>query len=195
MTFVAPSSCRQFLSDACRFSALYALAGALPLPAFAKSVADDPRVSQTPIADAGYASVRKIGDGLYATISDTSKGFTTICNGGFLFGKDTGLLIEGFGSPAGAAFQMDTYRKTTQASATGALLTHYHFDHSMGNSFYGTNGISLWAHATVSKRIMENYVAMQGADRAAFLAGTEKRVQTAKTDAARQHAQGDLAAI
>ena len=195
MNSVAPFSRRQFLSDASRFSAFYALAGALPFPAFAASVADDPRVSQTPIADAGYASVRKIGGGLYATISDTSKGFTTICNGGFLVGKDAGLLLEGFGSPAGAAFQMDAYRKATQTPATGALLTHYHFDHSMGSAFYGANGISLWAHATVTKRITENYVAMQGVDRAAFLAGQEKHVQAAKTDAARQHAAGDLAAI
>jgi len=195
MNSFAPFTRRQFLSDTSRFAVLYTLAGALPLPVLATSVADDPRISQTPIADAGYASVGKIGDGLYATISDTSKGFTTICNGGFLIGKDAGLLLEGFGSPAGAAFQMDAYRKATQNPATGALLTHYHFDHSMGNSFYGGNGISLWAHAAVSKRIMENYVPMQGGDRAAFLAGAEKHVQSAKTDVARQHAQGDLAAI
>ena len=194
MTFVALSSRRQFLSDASRFSALYALAGALPLPAFAKSLSDDPRVSQTPIADAGYASVRKIGDGLYATISDTSKGFATICNGGFLVGKDAGLLLEGFGTPRGAGFQMDSFLKATQVPAVGALLSHYHFDHSLGSSFYGANGIQLWAHSSVSKRIMENYVAMQGVDRAAVLAPLEKRVQTAKNDAVRQHAQSDLAA-
>jgi len=188
---VAPFPRRQFLSDASRFSALYALAGAIPLPAFA----DDPRVSQTPVADAGYASVRKIGDGLYATVSDTSKGFTTICNGGFLVGNDGGLLIEGFGTPRGAGFQMDSFLKVAQVPAVGALLTHYHFDHSMGSAFYGANGIQLWAHAAVSKRIMENYVPMQGADRAVVLASTEKRLQTAKTDAARQHAQGDLAAL
>jgi glyoxylase-like metal-dependent hydrolase (beta-lactamase superfamily II) len=194
MTFVAPSSRRQFLSDASRFSTLYAVAGALPLPAFTKSLSDDPHVSQTPIADAGYASVRKIGDGLYATISDTSKGFATICNGGFLVGKDAGLLLEAFGTPRGAGFQMDSFLKTTQVPAVGALLTHYHFDHSVGSCFYGANGIQLWAHSSVSKRIMENYVAMQGVDRAAVLAPLEKRVQTAKTDAVRQHAQGDLAA-
>jgi glyoxylase-like metal-dependent hydrolase (beta-lactamase superfamily II) len=195
MNSFAPFNRRQFLSNASRFSALYALAGSLPVSAFVSSISDDPRVSQTPVADAGFASVRKIGDGLYATISDTSKGFSTICNGGFLVGKDAGLLLEGFGSAPGAAFQMDTFRKVTKVPAPNAILTHYHFDHSMGSSFYGANGIQLWAHAAVPKRITESYVTMQGADRAAFLALTEKRVKEAKNDIARQHAQGDLGTL
>jgi glyoxylase-like metal-dependent hydrolase (beta-lactamase superfamily II) len=195
MNSFAPFNRRQFLSNASRFSALYALASTVPFPAFSSSIADDPRVSQTPVADAGFASVRKIGDGVYATISDTSKGFTTICNGGFIVGKDAGLLLEGFGSAPGAAFQMDAYRKVTKVPAPNALLTHYHFDHSMGSSFYGASGIQLWAHATVSKRINESYVSLQGADRAAFLASTEKRVKEAKNDVARQHAQGDLGTL
>jgi len=64
-------------------------------------LAGDTRVSQTPLVDKGFASVRKIGEGLYATISDPSKGFQTVCNGGFLVGKDGALLIEGFISVAG----------------------------------------------------------------------------------------------
>ena len=195
MNSVAPFTRRQFLSDASRLGALYALAGALPLPAFAAKIADDPRVLKTPIADAGYASVYKIGDGLYATIADPSKGFAAICNGGFLIGKDGALLLEGFGSPTGAAFQMDAFRKVSQAPVTGALLTHYHFDHTMGNSVYGVQGIPLWAHAAVSKRMAENYVSLQGADRTAVLAPLDKRLKEAKTDLARQHAQGDVSTV
>jgi glyoxylase-like metal-dependent hydrolase (beta-lactamase superfamily II) len=195
MTKIAPSSRRQFLSNASQFAALYALAGTLPLPSLASPLADDPRLAQTPVVDAGFASIRKIGDGLYATVSNTSKGYTTICNGGFLFGKDAGLLLEGFGTPAGAAFQLDTYHKLTQTPATGALDTHYHFDHSFGNSFYGGNGIQLWGHSAVAKRMMDSYVALQGMDRATFLAPLEKRVKDAKSDVAKQHAQGDLAAL
>ena len=143
MNSIAPFNRRQFLSNASQFTALYALAGSIPFSALASSVADDPRISQTPIADAGFASIRKIGDGLYATISDTSKGFVTICNGGFLVGKDASLLLEAYGSSPGAAFQMDAYRKVTQLPATNALLTHYHFDHSMGSSVYGANGVEI----------------------------------------------------
>src|SRR3989449_8672957 len=158
-------------------------------------VADDARVAQTPLVDKGFASVRKIGNGLYATISDPSKGPTTISNGGFLAGKDGALLIEGFTTPAGAAFQMDALRMVSQVPVKGALDTHYHFDHSMGNSFYGANSVQLWAHATAAKRIVENYAPMQGADREAALGPFEKRVKDAKSDAERAHAQSDLNAV
>src|SRR5579863_8236836 len=101
---------RSFLSHASRWSALVAAYPLLPLPSLAESFAGDSRISQTPIVDKGFASVRKIGDGLYATISDTSKGLQTMCNGGFLYGKEVALLIEGFVSSAGAAFQYETLR-------------------------------------------------------------------------------------
>ena len=158
-------------------------------------MATDSRVSQTPIADKGFASVRKIGEGLYATISDPSKGFQTVCNGGFLVGKDGALLIEGFISAPGAAFQMDALRSVSHVPIKGALDTHYHYDHSMGNAFYGANGIPLWAHANVTKRIVESYGALQGADKAAFLGPLEKAVKEAKTETARKHREDYLAHV
>src|SRR2546430_13554574 len=152
-----PFSRRSFLAKTSYFGASYAAAKLIPLPALAAQMAVGSRVSQTPIVDKGFASVRKIGEGLYATISDPSKGFQTVCNGGFLVGKDGALLIEGFISAPGAAFQMDALRTVSQAPVKGALDTHYHFDHSMGNAFYGANGIPLWAHTDVAKRIVESY--------------------------------------
>src|SRR5438046_2413260 len=113
------------------FGAFYAVAKLIPLPTLAAELASDSRLSQTPLVDKGFASVRKVGSGLYATISDPSKGMTTICNGGFLAGKDGALLIEGFTTPAGALFQMDALRMVSQVPVKGALDTHYHFDHSM----------------------------------------------------------------
>src|SRR5712691_5174525 len=186
---------RGFLARTSYFGALYATAGLFPMSALAGELAGDSRVSQTPIVDKGFASVRKIGDGLYATISDPSKGYQTICNGGFLVGKDSALMIEGFGSAAGAAFQMDALRMVSQVPVKGALDTHYHFDHSMGNSFYGANGVQLWAHTTAAKRIVENYAPMQGADKEAVLGPLGKRVKDAKSDAERAHAQSDLNAV
>ncbi len=139
--------------------------------------------------------MRKIGNGLYATISDPSKGLQTVCNGGFLVGKDSALLLEGFTSPGGAAFQMDALRMVSQAPVKAALDTHYHFDHSMGNSFYGANGVPLWAHAAAAKRIVESYGPMQGADKDAVLGPYQKRVKDAKSDGERAHAQSDLNAV
>src|SRR5258708_36526468 len=96
-----PFSRRSFLIKTSCFGAFYAVAKLIPLPALAAELADDSRVSQTPLVDKGFALVRKIGNGLYATISDPSKGNATLCNGGFLAGKDGALLIEGFTTPAG----------------------------------------------------------------------------------------------
>jgi len=187
-----PFSRRSFLVKTSCFGAFYAVAKLIPLPALAAELASDSRVSQTALVDKGFASVRKIGNGLYATISDFSKGTTTICNGGFLVGRDAALLIEGFTTPAGASFQMDALRMVSQVPVKGALDTHYHFDHSMGNSFYGANRIQLWAHASAARRIVENYVPMQGVDKETALAALEKGVKDAKSDLERAHAQSDL---
>jgi glyoxylase-like metal-dependent hydrolase (beta-lactamase superfamily II) len=173
---------RQILAQAACLGAGYSLASAFPFPALSSSLRDDPRISQTPIVDAGFAAVRKIADGVYATISDPSKGFSTMCNGGFLFGKDAALLVEGFVTAAGAAFQMDALRKVSQAPAAGALNTHYHYDHSLGNGFYSANGIQLWGHAVLPQRMIESYGAMQATDRSTFLAPFEKRVNNAKSE-------------
>ncbi len=186
---------RKFIAQTSCFGAFYAAAKLIPLPTLAETLASDSRVSQTPVVDKGFASVRKIGEGLYATVSDPSKGQTTICNGGFLVGKDAALLVEGFTTAAGAAFQMDALRSVSQVPVKGALDTHYHFDHSMGNAFYGANGVPLWAHATTAKRIVDNYAPLQGADQAVALASYEKHVKDAKSDTERQHAQSDLNAV
>jgi cyclase len=186
---------RNFLAQASCFGGLYALADNFPFPAISSSLSDDPRIAQTPLLDAGFASVRKIGDGLYATISDPSKGLSTMCNGGFLYGKDVALLLEGFVTPAGASFQLDALHKVAQVPPVGALDTHYHFDHSLGNVFYGANGIQLWAHSAVAQRIAESYAPLQGKDRAAVLAPFDKRVQDANSDLGKQHAKSALTAF
>jgi len=186
---------RNFLVKTSCFGAFSAIAKMIPLPALAAELARDSRVTPTPVVDKGFASVRKIGNGLYATISDPSKGYTTVCNGGFLAGKDAALLLEGYAGPAGASFQMDALRMVSQVPVKGALDTHYHFDHSMGNSFYGGNGVQLWAHAATAKRIVDSYAPLQGLDKAAALGPYEKRVKDAKSDAKRAHAQSDLNAV
>src|SRR5262249_30282684 len=105
---------RKFLAQTSCFGAYYAVARRIPLQRLNAAVAADSRVAQTPLVDKGFASVRKIGEGLYATISDFSKGPQTICNGGFVIGKDGALLIEGFTTATGAAFQMEALRMVSQ---------------------------------------------------------------------------------
>lgn len=195
MNLVNGFSRREFLVHTSCFGAFYALARHIPLPALATELAGDSRVSQTSLVDKGFAAVRKVGNGLYATISDPSKGLTTLCNGGFVVGRDAALLIEGFTTPAGASFQMDALRTVSLVPVKAALDTHYHFDHSMGNSFYGSNHVPLWAHAAAAKRIVDSYSPLQGADKETVLGPFEKRIQDAKSDAERAHAQSDLNAL
>ena len=190
-----PFSRRSFLATTSCFGAFYAVAKLIPVPALAAELVSDSRVSATPLVDKGFASVRKVGDGLYATISDPSKGTQTICNGGFLVGKDSALLIEGFTTAGGAAFQMNALRMVSQVPVKGALDTHYHFDHSMGNSYYGADGVQLWAHASAAKRIVDSYTPLQGADKDVVLDSLERRIKNAKSDTERAHAQSDFNAL
>ena len=75
-----PFSRQSFLVKTSCFGAFYAAAKLIPLPALAAALASDSRVSSTPIVDKGFASVRIVGNGLYATISNITKGTTTYSN-------------------------------------------------------------------------------------------------------------------
>src|SRR5258707_4431064 len=188
-----PLSRRNFLAGASSLGALYAASKfALPLPTLAQPLLDDPRIAKQPIADKGFASIRKIGDGLYATIADRSKGLQARCNGGFLIGRDAALLVEGFQTTIGSTFQLETLRTVTQVPVRAALNTHWHFDHTLGNSVYGGAGIPIWAHADSASRMAAYYPKWQSEDLATFLAPWEKRVRDAKTDSQREHAKSDI---
>jgi glyoxylase-like metal-dependent hydrolase (beta-lactamase superfamily II) len=180
---------REFLVKGGALGAAVALSGMMPLRA---ALAADARVAQTPLVDKGFAAVRKIGEGLYATISDESKGIQTMCNGGFLAGKDAALLIEGYVTTAGAAFQYDALRLASQVPVKAALNTHYHFDHSLGNAVYGAKDIPVWAHAKVASRMAESYLPIQGLPRAAMMGAVEKQAKETASETVRQHLQGDL---
>ena len=191
---VAALTRRNFLAQASCFGAFYHLAARVPLAGLSSKLADDSRISTTPLVDKGFASVRKIGDGLYATISDASKGYVTVCNGGFIAGKDSALLIEGFGSVAGASFQYETLRSLSKVPVK-AIDTHYHHDHASGNAFYGAQGIELWAHSAVARRMFDFFTPMQSQPAEVVFASQEKAIREAKTDMEKTRAQGDLNAF
>jgi glyoxylase-like metal-dependent hydrolase (beta-lactamase superfamily II) len=185
---------RGFIAAASSMGVAAAFLKYLPLPALAESLAQDARIGTTPLVDKGFATIRKIGDGVYATISDPTKGFTTLCNGGFIFGKEGALLIEGFASPAGAAFQTEALAMVSQAPVRAAINTHYHFDHSFGNAYYGANGFPLWAHTKVAPLMVERYASIQGKDKTPLLDPFRKKVELAANELEKQHAQGSLQA-
>lgn len=186
---------RSFLaSTSCLGAALWT-ARLFPLPAMAGEVASAGRVNPQPLADKGFASVRKVGDGVYATISDLSKGLETVSNGGFIVGTEAALLIEGFRTPAGASFQFAALRQVSDVPVRAALDTHYHFDHTLGNAFYGAQGIAIWAHEKTAPLMVKVYGPGQELARAEMKAGIEKRIKDAKSETEREHAKGDLNAM
>ncbi|MBP2668021.1 MAG: beta-lactamase domain protein [Deltaproteobacteria bacterium] len=187
-----PMTRRSFLATtSCLGAALWA-ARAFPLPAMGAGFAGGGRVSSQPLADKGFASVRKIGNGVYATVSDPSKGLETVSNGGFIVGTDGALLIEGFRTPAGASFQHAALRQVSSVPVRAALDTHYHFDHTLGNAFYGAQGIPIWAHEKTAPLMVNVYGPGSGPARPERIAAIEKRITDATSDAARERAKGDL---
>jgi glyoxylase-like metal-dependent hydrolase (beta-lactamase superfamily II) len=185
---------RRFLAGSSCFGAAAVLARTIPMPAWAENVAQDSRVAEGPLLDKGFASVRRIGRGVYGTVADFSKGPQAISNGGFIVGTDAALLIEGHTQPAGAAFELEALRMVSQAPVRGAVNTHYHFDHSFGNAFYGAQGIPIWAHAKAAPLMVERYASVQGEDKAPLLAPLEKAVRETRDPVRRQRAEGDLGA-
>jgi cyclase len=186
---------RSFLASTSCLGAALCAARLFPVTAMAGEAASAGRVSPKPLADKGFASVRKVGEGVYATISDLSKGFETLSNGGFIVGTEAALLIEGFRTPAGASFQFAALRQVSDVPVRAALDTHYHFDHTLGNAFYGAQGIAIWAHEKTAPLMVKVYGPGQEFDRAGMKAGIEKRIRDAKSEAEREHAKGDLNAM
>ncbi len=190
-----PFTRREFLATTSCLGAAVLFARHFPLAALTEPILQDPRVGATPILDKGFALTRKIGEGVYATISDFSKGLQTVCNGGFLVGRDAALLLEGHREPAGAAYELEALRQVSPVPVRAAIDTHYHFDHTLGNAFYGAQGIPVWAHPLTGPLMIERYANLQGKDKAPLLAPYEKRVQEAATETERQRAQSDLGAF
>jgi glyoxylase-like metal-dependent hydrolase (beta-lactamase superfamily II) len=185
---------RQFLAQFSCFGAALGLRHLFPAPVWSEALLQDSRIAAAPLLDKGFASVRRIGQGVYATIADVSRGLEAVCNGGFLAGRDAALLVEGHHTPAGAALEFEALRMVSQVPVRAALDTHYHFDHSFGNSFYGSRQIPIMAHARTAPLIIERYLPLQGSGRAAALAPFENAVADARDDLSRQRAQGDLQA-
>lgn len=185
---------RNFLRSASLAGAAWAVRPWGALPAWASSYPQGTQTAQesAPLVDAGYASARRLAEGVFAVISDPSKGTETLCNGGFVAGKDAAVLWEGYASPKGAAFQLEALKLATKAPVKAAIDSHYHLDHSFGNAQYAVAGIPVWAHEKVVPLMEERYVALQNRDKAALFAPAETHLHNAISDADKEHAEGDL---
>lgn len=117
-----------------------------------------------------FGSLEKVADGIWALISTPLSGDrTTTCNGGIIAGRNAVLAIEGFNTPAGAAWMAGKARELTGKWPTHVALTHYHADHTTGVGAYvtATDHPSVRATTTTRAQVLEKNA--PDADRAAAL--------------------------
>jgi len=94
--------------------------------------------------------VEEIADGVWVVISTplADRDFTTLSNGGIVAGRDGVLAVEGFASVAGARWVGDVAEELTGRRPTHVVLSHYHGDHSVGQSGYRSRAGELRVLAT-----------------------------------------------
>lgn len=98
-----------------------------------------------------WGRLERVADGVWAMVSTPLVDRTTLCNGGIVAGRDGVLMIEAFGSDAGARWMAEQARALTGQAPTHVAVTHYHADHTGGlAAAHAPGGVRL--HATAVTR-------------------------------------------
>lgn len=85
------------------------------------------------VAREPWGRLERVADGVWALVSTPLDGDrTTLCNGGIVAGSAGVMVVEAFGSDAGARWMAEQARSLTGRSATHLVVTHYHADHTGG---------------------------------------------------------------
>ncbi len=133
------SSRRVFVGQVVGCLGWMTLAGASP--AWAQQVFG-PRYGRV-VRDEPWGRLEEVADGIWALIStplvDHPDARRTLCNGGIIAGTSGVLVVEGFGSDAGAEWMAEQAEVLTGKRPTHVVVTHYHGDHCNGLYGYGTD--------------------------------------------------------
>jgi glyoxylase-like metal-dependent hydrolase (beta-lactamase superfamily II) len=162
------------------------------LYAAAAPLLHDPFVGGDPVFSRGFARSSQLAPGVFATISDTSKGLQCYSNGGVIAGRDATLIVEGHYEAAGAELELEIARTVAKAPLLGVVNTHYHLDHTFGNIGYARHGVRIIAHDRVGPLMKERYTPLSADGRTAALAPWQQRLAAAETPTDRAHREGDL---
>lgn len=148
------STRRDFLRWTASLSASLALvplwtrsAGAAVVPA--------PGGANRGLATEPWGTLEPLGSNVWAMLSTPLSDRTTLCNGGLIAGRDGVLMVEAFGSGAGASWMRERSRALTSREPTQVLLTHYHGDHTAGLSEARAAGAELWCTARTRDDVLE----------------------------------------
>src|SRR5215472_5871478 len=85
-------------------------------------------------ADAPDFAVKKLAEGVYAAINPD--GGKAGSNAGFVVGSTGVVVIDTFLTPASARDLLAEIRKVTNLPIRFVVNTHYHLDHTGGNSVF-----------------------------------------------------------
>lgn len=85
------------------------------------------------VAREPWGRLERVADRIWALVSTPLDGDrTTLCNGGIVAGRAGVLVVEAFGSDAGARWMAEQARALTGMAPTHVVVTHYHGDHTGG---------------------------------------------------------------
>lgn len=102
-----------------------------------------------------WGTLEALGGDVWAMLSTPLADRTTLCNGGLIAGRDGVLMVEAFGTDAGARWMRERARALTRREPTHLLITHYHGDHTAGLSGAREGGAELWCSARTRDDVLE----------------------------------------
>lgn len=148
MLSASRSTRRDFLLWTASFGASAALASLMPW--HAAEAGTFSRAAAEP-----WGTLESLGGDVWAMLSTPLADRTTLCNGGLVAGRDGVLMVEAFGTDAGARWMRERARDLTRREPTQVLLTHYHGDHTAGLPGAREAGAELWCTARTRDDVLE----------------------------------------
>jgi cyclase len=106
----------------------------------------------------------KIADGIYSYVDskDPSPAHSFGANAGIIIGRDGIVVVDTLISAKEAKRFIKDIRAVSDKPVKYAVNTHYHLDHTLGNSEFAKLGATIIAHASTKASILENGNAMLG---------------------------------
>jgi len=86
------------------------------------------------VASEAWGRLERVGEGIWALVSDPLRDRATLCNGGIIAGRSGVVIVEAFASDAGSRWMAERAAELTGRAPTHVVLTHYHGDHTGGLS-------------------------------------------------------------
>lgn len=146
---------RELLSRTAAFAAVSLLpSSAFDASAFSAATPRNGARSRI-VAREPWGTLEQVGERVWAMLSTPLADRTTLCNGGLIAGRDGVLMIEAFGTDAGARWMSDQSLALTGRRPSHVLVTHYHADHTAGLPAAMAHGPTLHLTARTRDLVLE----------------------------------------